>query len=267
MSSHSFPIPSRRLLLLLAGVLVTLPAGAADLPMDLGTLTTRDHKVYENAKAIGADAVGLKITHEAGTARVPFNRLPRELADKFQVKPGAAAEQLRKEKEDDDAHSREVARGMVQANREGADKAMDKAIDEALSDPAKLDAVLPEEMRNTTFEAMIAPRDADAGRRITYLESFIEKSYRQIDAAKKEIHRRSEQATKAFEQGRVEEQDDVKSRVNGSRRPSRIYAGLREGNRINQWITREQKKISEAEEQISKAAAEIRSLRKSPASP
>ncbi|MBX3741738.1 MAG: hypothetical protein KF712_12150 [Akkermansiaceae bacterium] len=240
-----------------------LPAGAVELPMELGTLTTRDHKVYENAKVVGADAVGLKITHDAGTARVPFNRLPRELADKFQVKPGAAAEQLRKEKEDAAAHDREVARGMVEANREAADKAIEKA----LSDPAILDAALPEEMRHTAFEAMLEPRDADAGRRITYLENFIERTYRQIDAAKKEIHRQSERATKAFEQGKVEEQDDVKSRVNVNRRPSRIYAGLRHGNRINQWISREQEKIAEAQERIAKAAAEIRSLRKSAVSP
>jgi hypothetical protein len=263
MTSHPSLFPSRRLPLLFAGMLAAAPVLAVELPMELGTLTTRDHKVYENARVVGTDAVGLKITHDAGTARVPFARLPRELADKFQVKPGAAAEQLRKEKENAAAHDREVARGMVEANRQAADK----AIDRALSDPAMLDAALPEEMRHTPFEAMLEPRDADAGRRINYLETFIERTYRQIDEAKREIHRQSERATKAFEQGKVEEQDDVKSRVHVNRRPPRTYAGLRHGNRINKWITREQEKIAEAQERIYKAAAEIRSLRKSAVSP
>ncbi|WAC21052.1 hypothetical protein OVA24_06605 [Luteolibacter sp. SL250] len=249
--------------LLLAATLAALPAAAVELPMDLGTLTTRDNKVYENAKIIGSDAVGVKVTHDAGTARVPFNRLPRELAEKFEVKPGAAAEQLRKEKEDAAAHDRETARAMAKADREAADKAIEKA----LSDPARLEAALPEDMRHTAFEEMIEARDADAGRRITYLENFIELTYRQIDGSKKEIHRRSEQAAKAFEQGRAEEQDDVKSRVKVNRRPSRIYAGLREGDRINQWIAKEREKIGEAEARIAKAAAEIRSLRKNAGSP
>jgi hypothetical protein len=231
--------------------------------MDLGILTTRDNKVYEKAKVIGVDAVGLKVSHEAGTARVPFNRLPRDLADKFQVKPGAAAEQLRKEKEEAAAHDREVARGMAKANRELADKAIDKA----LSDPATLDAALPEEMRHTAFEAMLEPRDANAGRRIAYLESFIENTYRQIDSAKAQIHRQLVRATAAFNQGKIEEQDDVKSRVRVNRRPPRIYPGLREGNRINKWIAREREKIADAQSSIDKAAAEIRSLRKTTASP
>lgn len=263
MPSHPSFSSSWRLPLLLVAALAAIPAGAVELPMDVGTLTTRDHKVYENAKIVGADAVGVKITHDAGTARIPFTRLPRELAEKFEVKPGAAAEQLRKEKEDAAAHDREVARGMVEADREAADKAIEKA----LSDPAKLEAALPDDMRTTPFDALLETPGGDAGRRITYLEEFIDRTYRRIDAAKKEIHRQSELATAAFEQGRIEEQEDVKARVKVNSRPSRVYAGLRRGDRINQWIAKEKEKIAEAEKRIALAAAEMRSLKKSGVSP
>lgn len=219
--------------------------------MDLGTLTTRDHKVYENAKIVGVDALGVKVAHDAGSARVPFVRLPRELADQFQVKPGAAAAQRRKEAELAYTHEREVTRGLA------------AAADQIPMDPAAVKAALPAEMRSTTFEAMLEPRDTKAGARIAYLEEFIEQSYRMIDASEKEIYRQSVLATAAFNRGKLEEDADVRSRVHSNTRPSRDYPGLREGDRINQWITREKEQIEAAKELIEKAAKEIRSLRKS----
>jgi len=263
MSAHPSSLLPGRSALLACLLAAAASAGAVELPMDLGTLTTKDHKVYENAKIVGRDAVGVKITHDAGTARIPFARLPRELADQFQVKPGAAAEQLKKEAEEASAHDRAVTKGLAEAAGREMDENDRKILanEKPLSD-AEVDALLPAEMRNTTFEAMLAPRDAQAGERIQYLEAFIERTFRLIDAANKEIHNKAQLATAAFEQGKIEEQNDVKSRARSNTRPSRDYPSLRRGDRINQWITNEKEKIAKAQKDIDEAAAEIRSLRK-----
>lgn len=262
-SSPSFPSVLWKSLVGLP-CLFACAAGAAlaaevKLPMELGTLTTRDNKVYENAKIVGKDAIGVKVAHDAGTARIPYVRLPRELADQFQVNPGAAAEQLRKEAKNAAAHDQAVAAAMAEAEA----NAIENPSPQDLSDPAKLKAALPEHMRSTAFEAMLAPRDETAGVRIKYLEAFIERTFRSIDQTKAQIEQQNKLAAAAFEKGRAEEQEDVKSRRFSNRRPSRDYPGLREGERINQWISKEKEKIAEAEGAISKAAAEIRSLRKS----
>ena len=67
------------------------------LPLDVGTLTMRDGKVYESVKVIGQDAVGVKISHAGGTARIPFEKLPKDLAARFPRDHAAAKEQLEKD--------------------------------------------------------------------------------------------------------------------------------------------------------------------------
>ena len=78
------------------------------LPMDVGTLKTRDGKVLEGAKIIGHDAVGVKVIHSSGTARLAFDRLPAELAARFPRDPNAAKEQLAKEARQDAQHAAAV---------------------------------------------------------------------------------------------------------------------------------------------------------------
>ena len=83
--------------------LVVLLAGVAwaveplTLPMEVGTLRTRDGKVFEGAKITGHDAVGVKVVHASGTARLAFDRLQPELAARFPRDPGAVKQQLEKE--------------------------------------------------------------------------------------------------------------------------------------------------------------------------
>ena len=90
-------------------------------PLDVGTLKTRDGKVFEEAKVLGKDAVGVKIIHSGGTARISFDRLPKELAARFPVDRDAAREQLEKEAEKEVAHDRAIDRTLAKRTMDGAD--------------------------------------------------------------------------------------------------------------------------------------------------
>ena len=102
---------------LIACLLLAATAAAVEpvkLPLDVGTLKTRDGKVYEGAKVTGSDAVGVKITHAGGLARVEYARLPKDLAAKFPRDREAAKEQLAKEAKDEAAHDRAVDKAVVE---------------------------------------------------------------------------------------------------------------------------------------------------------
>jgi len=101
----------------IAWLLLAATAAAAEavkLPLDVGTLKTRDGKVYEGAKVTGNDAVGVKITHAGGVARIEYARLPKDLAAKFPRDREAAKEQLAKEAKDEAAHDRAVDKAVVE---------------------------------------------------------------------------------------------------------------------------------------------------------
>ncbi|RYD60269.1 MAG: hypothetical protein EOP83_19785 [Verrucomicrobiaceae bacterium] len=106
----------------IAWLLLAATASAAEpikLPLDVGTLKTRDGKVYEGAKVTGSDAVGLKITHAGGLARVEYARLPKDLAAKFPRDREAAKEQLAREAKDEAAHDRAVDKAIVEKKTPG----------------------------------------------------------------------------------------------------------------------------------------------------
>ena len=89
-------------------------AEPVQLPLEVGTLTMRDGKVYENAKVIGQDAVGVKITHAGGTARIPFEKLPKALSDRFPRDNAAAKKQREAEAKAETAHDKAVAKADVE---------------------------------------------------------------------------------------------------------------------------------------------------------
>lgn len=104
------------LLMSLSGAFAAEPV---ELPLDVGTLKMRDGKVYEGAKIVGKDAVGVKVMHAGGTARIPYARLPKDLADRFPRDHGAAKEQLEKESRAEAAHDRTVDKALAkQAGQE-----------------------------------------------------------------------------------------------------------------------------------------------------
>lgn len=101
---------------LLLGVSILLCAGAVaesvKFPLEVGTLKTRDGKVLEDAKILGKDAVGVRVMHAGGTARISFDRLPKDLAARFPKDRAAAKEQLAKEARKEVAHDRAVDRSL-----------------------------------------------------------------------------------------------------------------------------------------------------------
>lgn len=155
-------------------------AYAVELPMDLGTLTTLDNRVYEKAKVVGSDAVGIKISHEAGSARIPFDRLPRDLASKFKVDPEAAAEQRKREEAEMLAHEKEAEAALrsQKAEPDGAPKPVVAVDGEEDEEPVvKVEELKP---AGSTSESD----------RVAYLQGFIRQTTAQILEIEQDLERR-----------------------------------------------------------------------------
>ena len=73
------------------------------------SLKTRDGREYLKVEIVESDEIGLKIRHEAGTARIPFERLPDDLRTKYHFDPDKAAAQKARENQDQLQHDRSIA--------------------------------------------------------------------------------------------------------------------------------------------------------------
>ena len=62
------------------------------------TLTTGKGRTYKKVVIKGVDEVGVKITHEYGTARIKFPELPEEFQARFGYDPSMAKELLERER-------------------------------------------------------------------------------------------------------------------------------------------------------------------------
>jgi hypothetical protein len=210
--------------------------------LPLGTFKLRDGKVYEDAKIISHDAIGVKIMHAGGTARVPFAKLPKELADRFPRDHQAAKEQREKESKEASAHERSV--------------------DKALSDPAREDASpKPAARGNGTLEKL-PEAQGDKEAKIADLEDYIDRMRFGIDRA------RTEAATAILLAGQY--------RANATTQVTKILA---DGSSTTTTRTSRAKlkkaadeerrarllhdQMAEADRQISRAREQINTLRKS----
>ena len=115
-------------------------AEAVKLPLELGTLKT-PLKTYEGARMTGSDSVGIRIIHEGGTARIPYERLPRQLADR--VTPDAASRaaargQLAREEAQQDAYHHAMAVAVQQRLAEEAAKPPGKSITKLAMDTQRM---------------------------------------------------------------------------------------------------------------------------------
>ena len=152
-------------------------AGPVELPLSIGTLKLRDGSVYEDAKVVGQDAVGLKIMHAGGTARLPFAKLPKELADRFPRDAKAAKEQLEKEAKEATAHERSV------------DKAVAKQ---------KTDEEEAEEDDGSQLSWEKAPEaEGNARAKIAALEAYIRRLEDGVDNAREDAARSRERANES----------------------------------------------------------------------
>src|SRR4051812_511202 len=79
---------------MLLACLVVSTLGAA--PDTWEVLTTRSGKEFHKAKVVSVDVIGIKITHDSGIAKIPFQDLSEELQKQFSYDP-AKAEVAQKE--------------------------------------------------------------------------------------------------------------------------------------------------------------------------
>ena len=69
-------------------------------------LTTSRGRTYKKVVIKGVDEVGVKITHEYGTARIKFSELPEEFQARFGYDPSRAKDLLEREKNLESARAR-----------------------------------------------------------------------------------------------------------------------------------------------------------------
>jgi hypothetical protein len=233
--------------------LFVLFAGAAwaveplKLPMDVGTLKTRDGKVLEGAKIVGHDSVGVKVVHSSGTARLPYDRLPRELAARFPRDPAAAKRQLEKEARQDAEHEAAV-NDALKPKEEPADE-------------AEADAGEPVEEEIAPLEQEVK-LEGSAQTKITALEAYIarlEKGIAEETAAADELQQKANKhreagkiiVTEVGRNGRTYDREDVNSSRDSR---ARFYEKRKE---------KHTKKIEEAKKLIQSARSKIFSLQRS----
>lgn len=174
--------------------LVVLFAGVAwaveplKLPMDVGTLKTRDGKVLEGAKIVGHDAVGVKVIHSSGTARLTYDRLPRELAARFPRDPDAAKRQLEKEARQDAEHEAAVNDAL---------KPQTEPADEAEADAGE---PVEEEIAPVEEEVKL---EGSAQTKIAALEAYIARLEKGIAEETAEADELQQKANKHREAGKI----------------------------------------------------------------
>ncbi len=219
--------------------MVTLAAAEpVALPLEFGTLKTRDGKVLEGAKIIGHDAVGVKVVHAGGTARVAFERLPKDLADRFPRDREAAKDQLEKEARQEAAHDRAVDRAIVTKETDGPEEGPAgspvEGLPELKGDP----------------EVKIAQLEAYIRRLETGIEKANQVSQDALDRAAKYASSASTSVTRYDSKGRA----TTREVTNKSR--------LKRAKFQREKAEREQEKIKRARELIADARKEIVELTK-----
>lgn len=219
---------------------IGLAAEPVVLPLDLGTFKTLDNKVYEEAKVIGSDAVGIKIMHAGGTARIIYDRLPRDLAAKFEVKPEAAKEQLEKEAAAAAAHERE----MKVVEKPVPTTKKPETSDEKLARLAAGDEDV------SVWDIEMAPEataNTPASGRIAALEAYVARARNKIAAMEKEVVRLETSAARS----QVKVGSPTNDPTNNQDR-----ADFRRGR-----VSKQQEKIAEVHRQMKAAEREIEKLR------
>jgi hypothetical protein len=206
------------------------------LPLDVGTMKTRDGKVFQAAKITGHDAVGVKIVHAGGVARVEYERLPKELADRFPRDRDAAKEQLDREAKQEAAH----------------DRAVDKALEKTPGEEAESDTA------DTTVEGKPELK-GDPEVKIASLNAYISRLEAGIDKANETIRDANQKATK-YATTAITYVTRYDSNGNSSTQAVTNHSRVARAEFQRKRAAREQEKIGQAKALISDAKAQITEL-------
>lgn len=144
-------------------------------PISMDSLKTR-LRTYEGVKITGADAVGIRITHEGGTARIPYRVLEPEMAARFGGDTREAEEQEKAEAAAQDAYHQAMT---VAVQLEYRAQAARKAADVAAGIIRKSDTELQEDAL-----------------RMMELQEYVTKMRGKIAEAEKYIERRQERVAR-----------------------------------------------------------------------
>ena len=226
---------------------VVMAAEPVVLPLDLGTFKTLDNKVYEEAKVIGSDAVGIKIMHAGGTARIIYDRLPRDLAAKFEVKPEAAREQLEKEAAAAAAHEREMKIALKEEKKPGAEDGKPVSIE-------------GEEEEESVWgpEELLVPSSVVAAERIRMIEAYIVRVNKQIAEMEKDVERRRARAAKVDANAGYDVNVNYDTRVATY---AKNRSSVNRRDHILRMAAKQGEKLDEARKRVKEAELEIARLR------
>jgi hypothetical protein len=122
-------------------LLLCFPLLLAAEDAKLDSLVTLDGKVYQSVTIRKVDPDGLSILHEAGTAKVPFEKLPEELREQYGYDEAAAAEhrkQVAEAQRKQDAAERTATEKRKNAAAKAAAAEADKEFAEKVQRAAKM---------------------------------------------------------------------------------------------------------------------------------
>jgi len=223
---------------------VALAVEPVKLPMDVGTLKTREGKVLEGVKIVGADAVGVKVIHSGGTARLPYERLPKELAARFPRDADAAKEQLEKEAKQEAAHDRSMDQATVREKASAESEETDEGGDTAVEGAPEL--------------------SGSTKARIASLESYVKRLEAGIANSRDLAAKARERAQGVRDNARMTVRDNTPA-GNGSIYEVDNHSKLKRAEFQEKRAKREEAKIAEAEALIETAREKIEALKKTPA--
>lgn len=232
------------LLSFLALSTVALAVEPVKLPLDLGTLKTREGKVLEGVKIVGADAVGVKVIHSGGTARLPYERLPKELAARFPRDADAAKEQLEKEAQQEAAHDRSMDQATTREKKNAEPEETDEGGDTAVEGAPEL--------------------SGSTKARIASLESYIRRLEAGIANSRDLAAKARERAQGIRENARMTVRETTPT-GNGVIVEVDNRSKLKRAEFQEKRAKREEAKIAEAEVLITTAREKIEVLKKTPA--
>ena len=184
--------------------LAALPAE----PLKFDTLTTTDGKTYQKVEVVSQDAIGIKINHDGGIARLAFEKLPEELQKHFGYDPAKAAAQQTEEAQQERQHQQQMDRELLrkqQEQRKPPPPTGTPAVGSPESGPGAADDT---PATTTDFDLEAPPDEAE----LSKLEAYIIGMKVKMDAAQQEIT--ALQAKAAIEAAKMKTIRQIDSRGN-----------------------------------------------------
>lgn len=133
-------------------------------------LQTLDGKTYHDVEIRKASAIGISIRHTAGTARVPYEKLPKAMQKSLYFDPDEKEDAVEREQEQQAVHSQALAAShteMLKDKRQKKatlDQGERRRLQSALSSMASAASQIERELQSIEFELSEDRRSTDRAR-------------------------------------------------------------------------------------------------------